>query len=171
MLWWLLGAGAGAGGGKRHRANRKGKALALAAAIRELVITTDPLIVKLVLRCGGDFFSALQVACVVKCDCDRATVTVLEGLVSLRRIDDHVLAKGCGGCGHRERSEYDNEPLLGRQKSEKGLEGLADGLGHGREPRRSRAGHQEPTARLPPAVLGQPHQLVTLKFQHRCKYR
>ena len=46
---WLLGAGAGA---ERRRA--KPVALALAAAIRELVVTTDPLIVKVLLRDGGN---------------------------------------------------------------------------------------------------------------------
>jgi hypothetical protein len=52
----------GAGAGVRHRAKPvgpaeevscAGRALALAAAIRELV-TTDPLIVELLLREGGD---------------------------------------------------------------------------------------------------------------------
>ena len=56
---WLLGEEAGAKPvGPRGRAARVGgvhrRVIALAAAIRELVATSDPMVVKLPLRDGGD---------------------------------------------------------------------------------------------------------------------
>ena len=45
-----------------------GRALALAVAIRELVVTTDPRVVKVLLRDGGDFRCLL--VCVVRFVCD-----------------------------------------------------------------------------------------------------
>ena len=46
-----------------------GRGLKLAAATRELMGTTDPLIVRMLLRDGGDS-SLLCQRCEVKCDCN-----------------------------------------------------------------------------------------------------
>ena len=67
----------------------------LAAAIRALVVTTDPLIDELLLREIGD--SSLFRWWCGMVGVSEEQMTLFEGLVRLRRIRDCVLAEGCGG--------------------------------------------------------------------------
>ena len=89
---------------------RRGQALALAVAIRELVVTTDPLVVNSLLRDGGDS-SLLCLWCVVKRDCDWgvAGTVLLVGSLCFVCGESTTLywLKGVVGVfNYRERSEY-----------------------------------------------------------------
>jgi hypothetical protein len=64
--------------------------------LRKLVVTTDPLVVKILLQDGGDScWSAGSSEWDVTMIC--VLVTLLVGLARLRRINDSVLAERCGG--------------------------------------------------------------------------
>ena len=80
-----------------------------AAAIRKLVVTTDSLFVKLLLRDGGDSIELLCWRCASgerDCDC-----YVSDGYLQARSVCGQSTAmywvtEVMGGCNYRERSEY-----------------------------------------------------------------